>query len=207
MSKLLSSYGEVKAVKPRSKKGKPPSLKISMRDGGIPIYGSSFSVKTDFDMSGGLAEVTLVSESECANDAIGKYEKIAFALSEKYGAELTGNRPLDEIEVSSALLKSYQSEQNEVVTYGFANEDVAVALVIAFHKTRPPPYVGGGGFAQGLYAIASSLYEAEKEKCGNTGDERVSYAIKYLSRAEFDARVDELESQRDAEDNQAHENL
>lgn len=208
VSTRLSAYPEVKSVKPKAaKKGRSPSLKVGMKDGGIPVYGSSFSLRPSFGASGNLVDVTLVSESECANDAPEKVARMVETLSAKYGPELTGADPLGAAQMSSALYRAYVSERTDTITYGFANESVAVALVIGFSKAKPPVYAGGGSVARALYGLAHSLYEAQKQKCGNTGDETVTYGIRYLTREAFDKGLAELNRQRDAEDEEADDNL
>ncbi|MEA3010053.1 MAG: hypothetical protein QOJ91_1745 [Sphingomonadales bacterium] len=208
VSAQLAQYSEVANVKPKpGKKGKPSSLKIGMNKGGIPIYDSAFSLQTTFGADERLREVTLVSGSECANEATGKFDKISDALASKYGDELTERGALDPLMVSSALSESYGSQRAETITYGYANDSVAVAFVLAFSKTRPPEYVGGGSLARALSGIAKGIYDSQRQKCRNSGDETVVYAIKYLSRADFDARAAKLDEERDADDEEADKSL
>lgn len=204
----LAQYPEVESVRSKpGKKGKPSSLKVSMRKGAIPIYGSAFSLQTTFGANERLREVTLVSGSECANEATDKFDRVSEALAGKYGKEVTGRRPLDRLMVSSALSESYGTQRIETVTYGYASDSVAVAFVLAFNKTRPPEYVGGGSVARALYGVAQGIYESQRRKCRDSGDETVVYAIRYLSRADFDARAAELDRERDADDDEADKSL
>ena len=204
----MSRYPEIRATSLKEgRKGKAPDIRVTMNKGGIPIYGSEFTIDPTFTASGALSDVVLLSDSECANQAVDKYQKIAAALEAKYGKEVTGNRPLNSLDTSIALSHSYESEHKEIMTYGFANKDVAVAFVLAFSQSRPPEYVGGGGIAGALYQVSKSLYEAQQHKCDNSGDKSVTYALKYLSRVDFDTMVAASLKSRAVDDRQADDNL
>jgi hypothetical protein len=200
----VAAYPEVQSVREKPGKGaKPPSLDIKMRKGGISVFGSSFAIRTEFNSLGQLTQVLLVSEAECASNSTDKGRRIAATLEEKYGSEVTQQRRLDDAAISSALLRAYQSEKTEPLTYGYANQAVAVAFVLAFTKSKRPSYVGGNAISRGLSELAISIWESQRKKCNNTGDEEVTYALAYLPRAEFDRQAAELDDRHQRENTKA----
>lgn len=205
---VLRTYPEIKSVKAkRVRSGRAPELDIDMAKDGIPVFGIEFGVEPAFDLDGRLTTVTLSSGPECANQAVEKSADLISTLEQKYGPDLRGQEPPDRLDVLSALNDSYRAERSMARTYFFADDQVAVILAMGFNHTPPPRPTYGSALANSLSDLARSIYDTAGTACENTGHERVAYIVQYMSRAAFDAQLQDTARDITAEREEAADNL
>jgi len=199
----LKAMPEVKRVKTRLRGETVREQDINMVGSGIPIFEGNFSIATAYDGLS-LSRVQLASGAGCANEAYNLVAQIADQLREKYPTVLT-DVP-ESYEYSRASLDATSTTPTSVNAM-FANDSTAVLLTAEFTYEDAPRYHGGGSLAYSIYQIARASYEARANSCAGTGYRTAQIRITYATKAEVDRMLSTSREEREAEIENAKNNL
>lgn len=199
----LAAMPEIKRVKTKVRGDIVREQDINMQDGGVPIFDGNFSVLTDYTGLS-LTKVQLASGWGCSNSAFALASKIDTELSTKYWEILADFS--DEFKFNMASLDATSSESTTLSSV-YSNGETAVVMTVEFTRTDPPTYIGGSALARSLYQIARTTYENRAASCGGTGYLTAQIRLTYVSKSDFDAKMDEAKEDSDAERKEAADNL
>jgi len=152
----------------------------------IRISDLAFEVAPEFE-NGRVSKVFLRSTEQCGSNAMEIFDRFAKPLSQKYTGEINHNQQINERVFSEARSKSRQSGLSVDIPFIFANDLVAVVLVLQIKEHSPPDYpYSNDKFIRSLWRVSMSMYETKKSECNGSGDQRMDVVITYIPRKTYD---------------------
>lgn len=200
----LSAMPEVKRVKTVFRRGTLREQDINMNEGGVPIFGASFSISTIYK-EGFLNSVALRNVDNCADTSYELSNKIEKQIFEKY-PKVHQSLP-EEHEFTFSSLQS-SGNNPESIHAAFSAEETTVFLSINFTRIEPPSYpIGGGALARSIYDLARLQYQQKAAQCRGTGDRRATISLTYMTSSNFDALLSGIKEDEETEQLEAANNL
>lgn len=198
----LQAMPEVKRVKNKMKRGVFDQQDIDMVEGAVPIFDGRFSIQTGFT-DGQLSVVKLTSGRGCAKDGHALAEKIETELLKKYPENQM--KLIGQSEFMLRALDATSLEPTSTVT-SYLSDDVATFLTVRFYREDPPSYYGGSSLNRSIYNLAKTMYDQRAAACGGMGYLTAEIGITYISRADYDGKLeaikaDDADDRRKAADN------
>lgn len=177
----------------KSAQAKGGSVKITYKDGGIPIFGNTFRAVPQFDDGGSLRSVLIGTDKACITDMERLYRDYAGVLAEKYPTSLSP--VLSDADLRRAARSSTEQQPSTSFTAFTNGQTVAVFAQIFSRVEAPPTTYVSGKFARAASSFLRQQYEQRAAECNGTGLLRVQWAITYMSKAAWES---EMAATRDA---------
>lgn len=204
---VIATIEGVKSVKTRGRANDTERLQIRYERERIQLAGMAFELTPRFE-NNRLNQVWLTSGEHCGEDALSSFSELSQGLLAKYPERIVEPQDMRPSDVSRANLRSLQTGEAETLSYGFANSSVVVLLTYALKTDAPPPYpVGGGSFAANLWKLAQTAYQQRRTECHGTGHQRMSIGLQYVARSDFDAGMQQLMKDEQAQQRELSDRL
>jgi hypothetical protein len=190
----IEGIKRVKVV-PAKRPSQPAHLSIVYTADRIKIAEMPFELQVNFTEAGAQT-VNLTAQDQCGAEAVMVFDTLAQGLLAKYPERLGSRKGLTEEDARQAKMHSLQSRKREILSYWYANDEVAVIVLIAVGIESPPPLPDHSSkLAYTLWQLAKSQYDTIKAECGGTGDERMNILLRYTTRASFEAELARVKSE------------
>jgi len=135
--------------------------------------------------------VWLTAGNQCGATAVETFNALGTGLTTRFPERILGAEGLSEADVRLANARSRESGEASQLAYGFANDTVAVGVVVQLSVTPSVPYpYGGGSVATALWRLGQSSYDQRKAECSGTGDRRMDIVVRYMTRTALQADMD-----------------
>jgi hypothetical protein len=204
---IISAMQGIKGVKVRGKPEAADRLKINYQGERIPVANMSFELMPQFE-NGRLKQVVLMSDAQCGENAMATFATLSAALAAKYPERIVSPEGMRRSDVARANLRSTQTGEPEVLTYGFANSEVVVLLSFGLKEESRPPYpYGGGSTMAAVWRLANSMYESRLAVCNGTGNKRMGVGFQYMARTDFNAGLQQLMQEHQADQQEIADKL
>jgi hypothetical protein len=203
----LGRMSEIKRIRVApAKPGKEPKVSVSYKDDGIAILDDKFQIALQFT-HGALSRVALQTGETCENDSSGRFFRLINVLKSKYPLPvLDGQKDLAESDLVQSRL-NLSNGLNGERTIAYANADTAVAVTITYSHTSPPAVTYATGLAGALNNLSWSIYNSRAASCGGTGADRAVIRIVYMTSADMQHLLSDIEKSNQQENEDAASKL